>query len=271
MTIAIADTQVSGSRLGADTRPIAALAVTADDLPNLPWEVDEASATRFALVQVDGEQFGLESEDGAPEKQTTVYGSDAGAALDALLAKLGIDKGQVLDRGDRRDSGVEEGVAQVVREHVQKAAAELEGRLIELETRATRLEEERKEAAAVLVRVGAEGLTERQRQTLALLVSGMDPDEVAQVLEISRAAVLRYRREALSHRPPDRSTKRDDQLTAREGQVAALAAQGMSNRDIASALFVTVKTVEWHLKHAYEKLGVRSRDELRTRLAAGSG
>ncbi|MGH2715092.1 MAG: helix-turn-helix domain-containing protein, partial [Thermoleophilaceae bacterium] len=49
---------------------------------------------------------------------------------------------------------------------------------------------------------------------------------------------------------------------ARESQVAGLAAQGMSNREIAESLFVTVKTVEWHLKHAYRKLGVSSRREL---------
>jgi DNA-binding CsgD family transcriptional regulator len=42
----------------------------------------------------------------------------------------------------------------------------------------------------------------------------------------------------------------------------------MSNREIAEALFVTVKTVEWHLKHAYRKLGVGSRRELGTALLA---
>jgi DNA-binding CsgD family transcriptional regulator len=57
-------------------------------------------------------------------------------------------------------------------------------------------------------------------------------------------------------------------LTVRESQVAGLAAQGMSNREIAEALFVTVKTVEWHLKHAYRKLGVGSRRELGTALLA---
>jgi DNA-binding CsgD family transcriptional regulator len=36
----------------------------------------------------------------------------------------------------------------------------------------------------------------------------------------------------------------------------------MSNREIAEALFVTLKTVEWHLRHAYEKAGVQSRREL---------
>ena len=51
-------------------------------------------------------------------------------------------------------------------------------------------------------------------------------------------------------------------LTPREHQVAVLAAEGKSNREIAEMLFVTVKTVEWHLKHAYTKLGVRSRRDL---------
>ena len=54
-----------------------------------------------------------------------------------------------------------------------------------------------------------------------------------------------------------------DSLTARERQTAALAAEGMSNRDIAETLVVTVKTVEWHLKHSYRKLGVSSRAQLR--------
>jgi DNA-binding NarL/FixJ family response regulator len=41
-----------------------------------------------------------------------------------------------------------------------------------------------------------------------------------------------------------------------------LAAQGLSNKDIAARLFVTVHTVEVHLSHAYAKLGVRSRSQL---------
>jgi DNA-binding CsgD family transcriptional regulator len=60
-------------------------------------------------------------------------------------------------------------------------------------------------------------------------------------------------------------------LTARESQVARLAAGDMSNREIAEALFVTVKTVEWHLKHAFEKLGVRSRRELGAALKVPPG
>jgi DNA-binding CsgD family transcriptional regulator len=51
-------------------------------------------------------------------------------------------------------------------------------------------------------------------------------------------------------------------LTPSERRVAELAARGQSNRDIAQALFITEKTVETHLGHAYDKLGVRSRHKL---------
>jgi DNA-binding CsgD family transcriptional regulator len=51
-------------------------------------------------------------------------------------------------------------------------------------------------------------------------------------------------------------------LTASERRVAELAAAGMSNPEIAQALFVTLNTVEGHLRHAYQKLSIGSRGEL---------
>lgn len=51
-------------------------------------------------------------------------------------------------------------------------------------------------------------------------------------------------------------------LTASERRVAALAAEGAGNRDIAQSLFVTPKTVEAHLTSVYRKLGIRSRHRL---------
>jgi len=51
-------------------------------------------------------------------------------------------------------------------------------------------------------------------------------------------------------------------LTPSERRVAALAADGQSNREIAQALFLTVKTVETHLSNAYRKLDIRSRHDL---------
>ncbi len=62
-----------------------------------------------------------------------------------------------------------------------------------------------------------------------------------------------------------------DALTASERRVAAFAAEGQSNRDIAQALFVTPKTVEVHLSNAYRKLGIRSRRELAGALPKSGG
>lgn len=57
-------------------------------------------------------------------------------------------------------------------------------------------------------------------------------------------------------------------LTAQERAVARLVARGMSNQDTAQELFVSVKTVQYHLTHIYSKLGIRSRGELAAQFAA---
>src|SRR5262249_1391584 len=51
-------------------------------------------------------------------------------------------------------------------------------------------------------------------------------------------------------------------LTPRELQVALTVAKGVTNREAAAALFLSEKTVEFHLGNAYRKLGLRSRNEL---------
>jgi DNA-binding CsgD family transcriptional regulator len=63
-------------------------------------------------------------------------------------------------------------------------------------------------------------------------------------------------------RAPRRTTAPVDRLTPGERRVAELAATGRSNRQIANALFITVKAVEWHLGNAYRKLDVRGRSGL---------
>jgi DNA-binding NarL/FixJ family response regulator len=59
-----------------------------------------------------------------------------------------------------------------------------------------------------------------------------------------------------------------ESLTPSERRVALMAARGLTNRDIAQALFVTARTVEGHLTHVFQKLGVRSRAELTEALRA---
>ncbi|GAB3423615.1 helix-turn-helix transcriptional regulator [Flindersiella endophytica] len=57
------------------------------------------------------------------------------------------------------------------------------------------------------------------------------------------------------------------ELTASERRVAELAATGLTNRDVAAALFISPKTVEANLSRVYHKLGIRSRAELGRRMA----
>jgi DNA-binding CsgD family transcriptional regulator len=63
---------------------------------------------------------------------------------------------------------------------------------------------------------------------------------------------------------------RDNGLTPTESRVAELVAAGRTNREVASELFLSVKTVEANLSRIYGKLGVRSRTELANRMQAGA-
>ena len=60
-------------------------------------------------------------------------------------------------------------------------------------------------------------------------------------------------------------TSSGEELTAAERRVAELVAQGLTNREVAAAAFVTPKTVEFHLRNIFRKLDIRSRAELARR------
>ena len=64
--------------------------------------------------------------------------------------------------------------------------------------------------------------------------------------------------------------RRDRELTSAERRVAALVAEGMTNREVAAQLFTTVATVEAHLTRIYRKLGLRSRTQLARAVADGT-
>jgi len=62
-----------------------------------------------------------------------------------------------------------------------------------------------------------------------------------------------------------------EQLPAGKRRVAQLAAAGLSNHDIAQNLFITARTVEGHLTHAYHKLDIAAREQLPGALAPPGG
>jgi DNA-binding NarL/FixJ family response regulator len=70
--------------------------------------------------------------------------------------------------------------------------------------------------------------------------------------------------ERVRKRTPDTAT----QLTAREIQIAGLASDGLSNPDIAAELFMSRRTVEYHLHKIFTKLAVTTRNQLALALAA---
>ncbi|HEY2202675.1 MAG TPA: helix-turn-helix transcriptional regulator, partial [Solirubrobacteraceae bacterium] len=57
-----------------------------------------------------------------------------------------------------------------------------------------------------------------------------------------------------------------DELTAQEQQIARLAREGLSNPEIGARLFLSPRTIEWHLRNVYTKVGIHSRRELSSAL-----
>jgi DNA-binding CsgD family transcriptional regulator len=63
-----------------------------------------------------------------------------------------------------------------------------------------------------------------------------------------------------------RTIETASELTAQEAQIARLARNGHSNPEISTQLFISPRTVEWHLRKVFTKLGISSRGELRAAL-----
>jgi DNA-binding CsgD family transcriptional regulator len=72
----------------------------------------------------------------------------------------------------------------------------------------------------------------------------------------------------MSRRRPlrKRTVETREDLTAQELQIARLARDGLSNPEIGVRLFLSPRTVEWHLRNVFAKLGIHSRRELSSAL-----
>lgn len=119
----------------------------------------------------------------------------------------------------------------------------------------------RLEHAQSLIELGA--ATRRAGHRAAAREPLHDGMEVAHACA-ARPLAARARTELLATGArPRRVVRRGvDALTSTERRIAEMAADGMTNRQIAQAQFVTTRTIEVHLTHAYQKLNVTSREQL---------
>ncbi|MBV9911840.1 MAG: hypothetical protein JOZ93_04655, partial [Sinobacteraceae bacterium] len=109
----------------------------------------------------------------------------------------------------------------------------------------------------------------RRKEARALLEPALELTDRCGAVALE--ARVRRQLRAAGGRPRRAQRSGPGSLTPSELQVATLAAEGQPNREIADTLFVTLRTVEFHLGHAYRKLGISSRRQLPEALADSPG
>jgi len=142
-----------------------------------------------------------------------------------------VSDGEVADRLYR------EAIDRLGRTRVRGALARahlLYGEWLRRETRRSDAREQLRKAHQMFTAMGAEGFAERARREL--LATG----------ETARK----------------RSVETTNRLTAQETQIAELAREALSNAEIGARLFISPRTVEYHLGHVFTKLGINSRIQL---------
>jgi DNA-binding CsgD family transcriptional regulator len=206
-------------------------------------------------------------EHGIGEPTPLIFLSDA---LEALVALGQLDRaealietferrGRELDRiWARATAGRCRGLLLAARGDLPGATAALHAAVVQHE----RIEMRFERARTLLVR----GMIERRARRRSLAKRSLD--EAALEFERMGAALWAERAGSELARLGGRPSPGEGELTPSERQVVELASEGLSNKEIAARLVISVHTVEVHLSHAYVKLGIRSRAQLAARLAA---
>jgi DNA-binding CsgD family transcriptional regulator len=184
------------------------------------------------LVEAEAKLGNGEAADAALQRllALTLPGSDWAAGLEARARAL-------VSVGDVAEHWYSESIACLARTPLRPEHARsllLYGEWLRREGRQDDARRELSAASQTLKAIGMTGYAERCRQEL-----------------LATGATLRNR---------SRETRSD--LTAQEAQIAFLARDGLSNAEIATQLFLSARTVEWHLRKVFAKLGVKRRGQL---------
>ncbi|MEV4537730.1 helix-turn-helix transcriptional regulator [Asanoa sp. NPDC049518] len=107
-----------------------------------------------------------------------------------------------------------------------------------------------------------EWLRRRRRRTDARLQLRTAYDLFTDIGATAFAARAGRELSAAGGRTHPRAPTRDHNLTTQEAQIARMASEGLSNPEIATRLFISARTVQYHLRKVFTKLGISSRTQL---------
>jgi ATP/maltotriose-dependent transcriptional regulator MalT len=210
----------------------AAREVTAEDVDPYPqmWALSE-------LVEAAARSDQLELAHGAVDRLTEVT---TPAGTDWALATQARSRAMLLD-GSKAEDLYQEAIERFGRTQLKPERARthlLYGEWLRRERNRLEAREHLRTAYELFVAMGMEAFAERARREL-------------------KATGEKVRKRSLDTR---------DELTPQEEQIARLARDGFSNPEIGAQLFISARTVEWHLRKVFTKLGISSRRQLRATL-----
>lgn len=211
----------------AEALVAAEIACEYDDLGVLAWALTELIEAAARSNRRDIGTVALERL----SESTQASGTDWGLGIEARSRAL-------LSQDDAAERLYHEAIDRLgrTRVHVELARAHLlYGEWLRRTGQRIDARDQLRTAHDMLSRIGADGFAERARREL--LATG----------------------ETARKRTDD--TRND--LTAQEEQIARLASEGRTNPEIGAELFISSRTVEWHLRKVYPKLGISSRKQLR--------
>jgi DNA-binding CsgD family transcriptional regulator len=171
------------------------------------------------------------------EARTAVAGTSWALGMQARSRAL-------LSAGEEADEAYREAIDHLGRSRILVHAARaqlLYGEWLRREQRRGEAREQLRRAHETFSRIGAQAFADRAGRELA----------------------------ATGETVPRRSAEAREHLTAQEAQIARLAADGHTNPEIGAQLFISPRTVEYHLRKVFTKLGIGSRRELRGVLPDG--